>query len=94
MKKGEGGEADKDLTTTTSREVHMTECDFCYAEFDIDTRRVVTQARPSSPTELVAILWGCGNCDESKDLPTAEAVITAVEDTGEWAGESFLFVTV
>ena len=70
------------------------ECDFCSAEFDIDTRRVAVQARPSDPTELVAILWGCGDCKGSKELPTAEAVMTAVVDTGKWEGQPFLFVTV
>ena len=71
-----------------------TECDFCGAEFPYGKRHVVALPRPTNPAELVAVLWGCGQCVESAQLPTAVEVHDSVVDTGQWQGQPYLFVTL
>jgi hypothetical protein len=69
----------------------MTDCDFCETAFDTIERTVVAMPRPSQPDTITATMWGCGKCEESKNLPTAAAIIEAVEETGTWEGRRFLF---
>ena len=70
------------------------ECDFCSRSHPHHDRVVVAMPRPSDPAELVAVMWGCGNCESSFELPSANSIFDAVEETGEWAGTPYLFVTV
>ena len=69
-------------------------CDFCQAAHPHYDRVVVALPRPSDPDELVAVMWGCGLCEASIDLPSATEVIKAVTDTEMWQGTAYLFVTV
>ncbi len=71
-----------------------TTCDFCEVRIPYRTRRVVLQQRPSNADEIVAVMYGCGACSESKDLPTANAVIDAIDKTGMWEGKKYLWYTL
>lgn len=72
----------------------MTECDFCGVWFDLEERHVAALPRPSYPLEIVAVMWACPSCGVTEKLPTAKAVIDAVESDKEWDGKRYLFVTV
>lgn len=68
-----------------------TSCDFCDTEYDMGDRKVLTQIQPSSPDTLVGVMWGCGSCDESRDLPTPFELEMQVE-RGELGKIAFLIV--
>lgn len=69
----------------------MTTCDFCFTTFPAHERTVAAMTRPSDPTELCAVMWGCGECESSKDLPTPASLETQLE-AGELEGIAFLSV--
>lgn len=69
----------------------MTECDFCFAQFPEHERTVAATPRPSDPSELCAVMWGCGKCEHSKELPTPAALERQLE-AGELEGIAFLSV--
>ena len=69
-------------------------CDFCEVRHPMDLRHVVALPRPSDPDELVAVMWGCGACKESTDLPLASDIFDAIDASGEWQGTAYLWVTV
>jgi hypothetical protein len=71
-----------------------TECDFCGEIFQIPDRRVVALPRPSNPLEICAVMWGCGRCEDSAELPTATHVENTVIETQTWNGERALWVNV
>ena len=68
-----------------------TTCDFCDTRFPVSERRVVALPRPSDPSELVAVMWGCGSCEHSRDLPTPVEIEQQVE-SGEREGIAFVTV--
>lgn len=76
----------------------MEHCDFCDGTFDMQDRRVVAQRRPSDPTEIVAVMWACPGCGDEHNLPTADALVNAVEERRESLGsidlKGIIFVTV
>ena len=72
----------------------MDKCDFCEAEYFQQDRRVVALPRPSDPTELCAVMWGCGKCPHTQELPTAVEVYYSVENLGHWLGTPYLIVSV
>jgi hypothetical protein len=72
----------------------MERCDCCQAEFKFSQRRVAATPRPSDPTEIVAVMWGCGICTETRGWPKATAIYDAVENGREWEGRRYLFVSV
>ena len=69
-------------------------CDFCEVTHPMDDRHVVALPRPSDQDELVAVMWGCGACEESTDLPKASAIFDAVDASGMWQGTAYLWVTI
>lgn len=73
---------------------NMATCDYCEVEFDLGDRHVAALPRPSDPSEIVAVMWACPSCGVTEKLPTAKAVIEAVESGKEWDGRRYLFVTV
>lgn len=72
----------------------LVECDFCGQTETYSLRRVVALPRPSDPTELCAVMWGCGRCEFSGHLPTATELEAAVEDGRPIDGRKYSFVTV
>ncbi len=79
--------------------VTETNCDFCDEVYLISDRWVAALRRPSDPTELVAVMWGCPTCGPEHGLLSAEAV-DAIElgMTGEGpvvpGYEGLLFISV
>lgn len=67
----------------------LTECDYCEVQFEAKDRVVVCQSRPSDPAELCAVLWGCGECEETKDWHTPVQIQQKLEN-GELPGILFL----
>lgn len=63
----------------TRSSIEMIDCDFCEASFPYADRRVVAMKRPSDPTSMCPVMWGCGACDASKDLPTDREVSDHIE---------------
>ena len=74
--------------------INDTTCDFCGIRFAMSERHVVVTPRPSDPTDLVAVMYGCGTCQESVTLPTARSVSETVLETGHWQGQPYTFVTL
>lgn len=71
------------------------DCDFCGRKHPHHDRVVAATPRPSDPLELVAVMWGCGNIGcGSVELPTATEIFDSVEETGQWQGTPYLFVSV
>jgi len=73
------------MTTNT------TDCDFCGQEFSTAERHVVTQRRPSDPTDLVSTMWACPDCGAKNNLPSVQQVWTDFEN-GEYKGILFLSI--
>ena len=69
-------------------------CDYCNRSHPTHDRVVVALPRPSDPDELVAVMWGCGLCEDSVMLPSATEVTEAIEETQMWQGTAYLWVTV
>jgi len=69
----------------------MTTCDFCFTTFPAHERTVVAMPRPSDPSELCAVMWGCGKCPNSKELPTPARIERMVAN-GELPGVIFVSV--
>ena len=54
-------------------------CDFCGVSFPFGERRAAALPKPSEPNTLVAVMWGCGSCPQSRSLPKATALAARIE---------------
>lgn len=68
----------------------MTKCDFCEEPYDVAERRVVALPNAAKDT-LTAVMWGCGGCSESANLPTAESLANKVENGEEVNGRRYMW---
>jgi hypothetical protein len=69
----------------------LSTCDFCNARFSTHARTIAAIPRPSDPSELCAVMWGCGECEHSRDLPTPAQLEEQLE-TGLLPGIAFISV--
>ena len=83
-------------TTTTTTTF---ECDFCQAQVPLKDKHYALQARPSDPSEIVAVMWGCPDCGKKHGL-AGPAELKGIEDDFDtkgyttFCGPKSIFLTI